>query len=164
MSHFLDRVQYLFNLAQDGPSRHYAAATGATEKEIFEVEQILGYPFPPSYRLFLNAFNGATLYAIDCLDGFQLLGLEDIRMCVDRVAKAYAEDWTPSRFLFCKIVGEGNYLAFDAAQPLSNGEYPVLDAFHEFLPCQWPIISSDFISWINRLIDSEGTKFWLSMP
>lgn len=142
-------------------AHRFSSQKGATEEEIRRTEIALGVKLPRNYKQFLLKYNGAELYNYDDLDGFLLLGTEELAKYQEELRELYEDDWIDSIVVFCEVLGEGNYLAFDTARMSANEESPVLDGFHELPPKEWLPISDDFADWLSRLIESNGGKYWL---
>jgi len=132
----------------------------ATISEIKHIEKELGIKLPTSYVEFLQKFNGARMYDYDGLDGFELLGTNDLVDINSFLASDYNEDWVDSILIFAKCIGEGNYLGFDSS--VGKSEYCILDCFHEEIPINWEIISESFDQFLEKLIENEGKKYWLT--
>ncbi len=128
--------------------------------DIMNVEKELGIKLPDSYKEFLKNYNGARLFDYDGLDGFIILGTKDI-LKVNNFAKAtFDEDWLESIIIFAKYIGESNYLGFDSSKIQS--ECAVIDCFFEELPENWIQIAINFDNFLERIVEHQGKKFWLS--
>lgn len=131
--------------------------TPANNSEISKVEQELGKLLPQTYRDFLLKYNGARIFDYEGLDGFVFLGTEDIVKTNKFVADTFEEDWLDNLIIFAKYIGEGNFLAFDS----DTEEYKVVDCFVEELPQNWNEIACNFDAFLEKILNSQGSKYWL---
>jgi len=132
----------------------------ASFDDIANVERELGVKLPHSYKEFLINYNGARIFDYDGLDGFIILGTKDI-IKANRFAKAtFDEDWIESIIIFAKYIGESNYLGFNASE--DDSEYTVIDCFFEELPEDWSEIAINFDGFLEKIVEQQGKKFWLS--
>lgn len=127
----------------------------STEK-VEDIEKLIGREFPTDYRRFLNKYNGARLYDYDGIDGFVILGCEEIVKANNFAKATFEEDWPSHLLVFAKYIGESNYLAFNMLQ-----ENSVVDCYFEEIPRNWSVIANSFDDFLDRLIGSEGNKYWL---
>jgi len=124
--------------------------------ELVEAKLMNSIKLPESYESFLQTYNGGKLYNYENLDGYKLLSIDEIKRITNDVATAYEDDWLENILIFAEIIGEGNYLAFDFSRNCA-----ILDCYHEEIPKNWSTICKDFDTWLNKLIESNGEKFWL---
>ena len=128
--------------------------------DIMNAERELGVKLPDSYKEFLMSYNGARIFDYDGLDGFIILGIKDI-LKANKFAKAtFEEDWLESIIIFAKYIGESNYLGFDGSK--DESEYAVIDCFFEELPEDWTQIAANFDDFLEKIVEQQGKKFWLS--
>jgi len=132
----------------------------ATIEAINKTESLLGIRLPSSYKEFLLKYNGGRVFDYDGLDGFIIYGTDNITKAYKQIALSYQEDWIDTILVFAECIGEGNYLAFDCRFE-TDYEFPVLDGFHEKLPCMWSQISPSFDTWLKQIVQCSGKKFWL---
>jgi len=131
--------------------------TSADYDQISCIERLLGKNLPKEYKDFLVLYDGARLYDYDGLDGFQLLGCNEIVKANSFAKATFEEEWKDNLMIFAKYIGESNYLAFDT----SNENKNVIDCYFEELPVDWSIIAKNFNEFIALLIESDGNKYWL---
>ena len=129
----------------------------ATSEQIDYVEQIAGKKLPIEYKQFLIKFNGGRLYDYEGLDGFQFLSCEEIVKANNFAKATFEEDWRDNLLVFAKYIGESNYLAFDT----SSDKNCIIDCYFEELPDEWSIIANNLNEFLQLLIESDGTKYWL---
>jgi SMI1 / KNR4 family (SUKH-1) len=130
----------------------------ATDAEVEKTEQLLNLPLPNDYIDFLKFSNGCTLYKLEDIGGYDFLGTKDIFKETESNKEIYEEEWDDRIIIFCEIIGEGNYLGF---RILENGQYEILDCFHELLPSEWSVTPYLLDEFMEKLIDNDGDKFWL---
>ncbi len=114
------------------------------------------YHIPDEYLNFLRFANGMTLFNLDDIDGYKFFSVEEIIKENKLLADSEEERWTGERIVFCGILGEGNYIAFDLKTKL------LLDGFHEIYSDEWETIPLSFGEFLKKLIELKGEKFWLT--
>jgi hypothetical protein len=145
------------DVAGDNIKVSFLLNPSAELNDIIKVENELGVPLPNSYKNFLRLYNGAKIFDYEGLDGFIILGTNDLMEANKLVAETFEDDWVDYLIMFAKYIGEGNYLAFD----VRNGEYNIVDCFTEELPKEWNQIDVNFDSFLENIIKNEGNKYWL---
>jgi hypothetical protein len=126
----------------------------ATEEQIAKVKSILN--LPDDYVDLLRFANGIELFNLDDIDGFLFLSTDQIVNENKVLAELEEESWTGEIVVFCLILGEGNYIAFD----LKNNV--LLDGFHEVDSREWAPIKLTLNDFMKKLIDLKGNKFYLT--
>lgn len=126
-------------------------------EEIERIECSTGIKLPVDYKQFLKKYNGARIYDYEGIDGFAILGCDEIEKANNFARATYEEDWPTHLLVFAKYIGESNYLAFNTL----NQENSIVDCFFEEMPDNWDIIAKDFDNFLDRLIDSNGRKYWI---
>ncbi|MPQ34296.1 hypothetical protein E4V42_23205 [Clostridium estertheticum] len=132
---------------------------GVTNGEIEKVEKQLKKVFPNSFKNFLKYSNGCKLFNYEELDGFKVLEVNEIIKANNYLKNTLEEDWDEDLLVFCKYIGEDNYISFKYNH--NTNDYNVVDCFTEELPEYWNKIAKDFDEFMSKLIDSEGRKYWL---
>ena len=135
----------------------FALKDPADINELIRMEQRIGKPLPRTYKEFLLNWNGARLFDYEGIDGFEILGTEDILDANRFIAEVFEDDWVDYLLVFAKYIGEGNFLAFNT----SAVEYAVVDCFVDELPLNWKQIAGNFDDFLSRIIESQGRKYWL---
>jgi hypothetical protein len=137
----------------------FSVEPGASREEISDVEKKLNVRLPKTYCEFLSNYNGAKLFDYEGLDGFQILGTNDLVNVNNFARNTFEEDWDNDIVIFAKYTGESNYLGFKINDEVV--EYSVIDCYFEELPNEWKTIDTSFSSFISNLLDKNGTKYWL---
>jgi len=131
----------------------------ATELEIENLSRTFDFRLPAEYLDFLLCYNGLELYKYEDVGGFEFFDASNLIEQNDSIRGDYDPvDWDSSIILFCRIIGEGNYLGFRIK---NENQYEVVDCFHESLPLEWVAIVTSFDYFLNRLIETGDEKFWL---
>lgn len=129
----------------------------ADENQIEVLNDSIETRLPTQLREFLTQYNGARLYDYEGIDGFQLLSCDEVISANNLAKSTFEEDWNNNLLIFAKHIGENNYLAFDT----SNKEEKVIDCYFEEMPSDWNTIACDLDEFLQLLIQSEGSKYWL---
>lgn len=129
----------------------------ASFDQVDYLEQLIKKSLPVEYKEFLTTFNGARLYDYEGIDGFQFLSCEEIIKANNFAIATFEEDWCDDLLIFAKYIGESNYLACDT----SSNDQAVIDCYFEEMPNDWSIIAKNFNEFLQLLIESEGSKYWL---
>ena len=132
----------------------------ATANAIGEVEERLQITFPESVRKFYMAFNGGffadTNWSMEDLkDNRQFETIQwnsNHIMSVEDIKSGFG-----NRYPDCIPVVHTHTQEFlSIINPLTNGESPVYDAFHECPPQEWGILYNNFEELLNDYINKEG--------
>jgi len=152
----------------------------ATDLQIRQCASALGVALPPSYRSFLLSSDGASLFRkewrdasgrLQAAEGFRILGTSELAVHNQEYRRARtditADEWN-DLVLFCHIPGTGgDYCGLDPQHPTADGEYAVVDCFHEFWPGCWKraVLGDSFGAWLQRAFDAalrgEEPHYWL---
>jgi SMI1 / KNR4 family (SUKH-1) len=136
-----------------------ALSDGATEAEISELENCIGYKLPLSYRLFLTASNGWDY--VDAL--ISLMSCDKIKTSYENESfkdwcsemKKYDSDF-PKKFLVIGSadMGDANYLLL-----LPEEKEGFLESPQEDYPIMYISSSTDYVykNFYNFLLESEKT-------
>jgi len=140
---FLFNVKFEFN-------------TPASIKDVDLFVEKTGWCLPNDYKEFLLKHNGALLFSdAEYGGGFELLSLEEIH-------REYLEflDYIPKNW-FPISVDNGDYIIIDSSQ-VEKGQKNYLIRYQGGEPVEYAIkLNTDFATWIDRLIVSQGSEFWL---
>lgn len=129
----------------------------ATKEDILRVPYSYEFKLPYSYKEFLLKYNGGRIYDYENLNGFKLLGTENIININNELLYRDLKDI----FVFCELIGESKYLGFDLSFNI-YGEYRVvLVSINERLPVSCLLIAENFNKWLELLALHGGSKFWL---
>ncbi len=115
---------------------------------------------PETYLDFLKITNGCILfnYLGHEIDGFHFLNIEEIVQETIILKEIYNDFWQENIIIFANILGVGDHLGFKV---LENGQYQILDCFHEEIPTNWKVIGTSFDKFLEKLLDTNGEKYWL---
>lgn len=133
-------------------------AEPALDSEIDQFEKNLGFKLPLSFKDFLRKSNGATLFRDKKYGqwGCKIYGLSNIIKINQevRIWRNLPESW----LVFATWIGDQDMLIFDLNK-INEGGYIIYgdecDSVDEF-----EYINGNFEKWIDRLIVSQGSKYW----
>ncbi|GHT79321.1 hypothetical protein AGMMS50262_22850 [Bacteroidia bacterium] len=131
----------------------------ASDEDIIKCDTYFNRKIPEEYKYLLKHYNGCILFEYDGIAGFQFLSTFDIvqeNVLVNDIFND--EDWYDNVILFCKILGNGEYLGFRLQK---NSKYEIVHCFLDMLPEEWPIIGNSFDILIETLIKEKGKEYWL---
>lgn len=140
---------------------YFVLNSGANETEMSECLAYTQNTLPADYQLFLREFNGAVFYQYEDLGGFEFLSCAGLITETKVQKETYEEYWDDRILPFCLCLGDGDYLGFKIS---TEGEYQILDCYHDDHPTNWKVISYSLDGFINELIKQKGRKFWLFQP
>jgi hypothetical protein len=133
----------------------------ASDKEIqqFEVENDI--KLPKNFIEFLKISNGATIFKdIKCGQwGCNILGLHELISLTCEVKKRgynLSDKW----LVFATWLGDGDMLVFDLEKYNTGERNYIIDGDQGYQADDWEYINGDFSKWIDRLIVSQGAKYW----
>lgn len=130
---------------------------GANVNEIESLSRNYLSKLPNDYIEFLKNWNGCTLFDLLQSAGFTFFGTNQIEQETEGFKEVYENEWDESIVLFCSVMGSGDFLGFR----LLSDSYEIIDCYHEDNPKDWAVISTSFSDFMNKLIDSKGSSFWL---
>jgi hypothetical protein len=70
----------------------------------------------------------------------------------------YEEVWDNRLTVFCRVLGDGDFLSFRMAV---DNSYEILDCYHDEEPQDWRVISNSFNDFAESLLNEKGKRFWL---
>lgn len=133
----------------------------ATDKEIAEFETVLHQQLPAEFKEFLKISNGATFFKD--LDygqwGFHILSLAELSEIQSKVT-TWGYDLKPEWLPFVTCLGDCDILLFDLNRYEQNNTNYILYGDQEERVENWAYIKGGFQKWIDRLIVSQGSKYW----
>ena len=112
---------------------------------------------PNDYIEFLKSWNGCTLFDLLESAGFTFFATNHIEPETEGFKEVYENEWDESIVLFCSVMCSGDFLGFR----LLSDSYEIIDCYHEDNPKDWAVISTSFSDFMNKIIDSKGSSFWL---
>ena len=102
-------------------------------------------------------YNGGILFQIKDFIGYELFGTQQL-INVNKLQKSsFAEDWNDQIILFCRVLGDEEYLGFKITD---NHDYEIVHCFMDDWPEKWKVINYKFNDFISKLIDERGREFW----
>jgi hypothetical protein len=126
----------------------------ASNDEIAKCDLHFNRKLSGEYKFFLHNFNGGILFKINDYAGFKFLSIDELIKHNEFQKENFGEDWDPEIILFCECLGDAEYLGFK----LNKIVYCVMD----MLPQEWEIIENSFDTFISKLIEENGRKYWLA--
>lgn len=133
----------------------------ATDIEITEFEKKNSIQLPESYKEFLKISNGAILFKDMQYGqwGCKILGLEDLINVTKQVAE-WGYELKPSWLVYATWLGDIDLLIFDLDKYVENERSYIIDGEQGERVNDWCNIKGDFSNWLDRLIVSQGAKYW----
>lgn len=127
--------------------------------------EIYSVPLPEDYRQFLTFISDGCLLYYDTMYGqwgYKIYSLLDLPMKQDVWKELFGHNWRDSFIIFGELIGEGNALIFDTAQPTKDAIGCQVMESNPIDPIQeWPTISRSFHIWLDHLITAQGDKYWM---
>ncbi len=133
----------------------------ATQKIIEDFMHINKITLPSSYIDFLKIANGATLFKDTQYGqwGCKILGLEEL-ITTNELIKSYGVEIQDSWLIFATWYGDGDILVFDLEKYANKESNYILDGDQGYSSDNWNYIHGGFDKWLDRLIVSQGAKYW----
>lgn len=91
--------------------------------------------------------------------GCKILGLEDLINVTKEVVE-WGYELKPSWLVFATWLGDVDLLIFDLDKYIINERNYIIDGEQGERVNDWCNIKGDFSDWLDRLIVSQGTKYW----
>jgi hypothetical protein len=124
----------------------------ATEAQILATETAIGFPLPPSLRSFYEKSNGAQLGTVEILSVEKLAEhtLESRRQGPETYNESFDD-----LIDIVDLLGEDNRYLLDRSKRRADGEYPLINAWHETGPHEWRtnLEGDSFGSWLRSFVD-----------
>ncbi len=131
----------------------------ASSVEIENVNSYFKNRLPQDYLSFLLYTNGCTLFEYKDLGGFEFLNSANLISENEFIKNQFDENvWDENIIMFCSCIGDGDYIGFKI---LDNDRYVIIDCFRECSPSEWETIGNSLDDFIEKILDSNGEKFWL---
>jgi hypothetical protein len=158
-----DKLSSLFRQSIDfidyeGLKVTFEKNSSATSQDIASMSADTKIKLPKDYLDFLQLFDGCVLFKFQDLGGFEFLGTKDISKETELQRQTYEEDWDDSLTVFCRLICDGDFISF---RNKSDGSYDILDCYHDDIPANWATITNSFDTFLERLIDEKGKRYWL---
>lgn len=129
----------------------------ASVENIIKCDAYCKQRLPEEYKYFLKYYDGGTLFKCD-VAGFEFLSTQEI-IDVNELQKGFfGEDWDNNVFLFCNLLGTGEYLGF---RLYKNSNYEIIHCIMLDLPEEWKVIGNSFNTLIETIIREKGKEYWL---
>ncbi len=130
----------------------------ATDTEISQFENDNKIILPEDYKKFLKISNGTTLF-MDTW-GYQIYGLSEI---MEETEKAKWPDFKDTWLVFGRHQSDGDLYIFDLEKVKNNEKVYLLYGMECDHPSDYFYLGS-FGTWLDRLIVSQGSQYWLWFP
>lgn len=133
----------------------------ATDEDLEQFEKSTGIALPDDYKAFLKISNGATLFKdVEYGQwGCQILALDQLIVATQDL-RNYGQDLTEASIVFATWLGDGDTLLFDLRKYQNEGKNYIIDGDAGYNFEEWEYIKGNFGKWIDRLIVSQGAKYW----
>lgn len=130
-------------------------------EEIDKFEKTNNITLPDSYKEFLQITNGATLFKDMKYGqwGCNILSIDELYKKTNYlrdVGFLIKDCW----LIFAEWLGDGDILLFDLDKIKKLSKDYILDGDEGYNSIKWEYIKGDFEDWIDRLIVSQGSKYW----
>lgn len=159
----IDKLNFLFDqqdkfLDYEGLVVEFKRKESASTEQLDIIKFRSNLSLPPEYLDFLKYTDGCSLYKYEDLGGFQFLGTKEINHQNELQKDTYENDWDDNLTVFCNVICDGDFISF---RKNPNGIYDILDCYHDDSPSNWKIIDNSFISFMEKLIEAKGERYWL---
>ncbi|WBL23858.1 SMI1/KNR4 family protein [Zunongwangia sp. HRR-M8] len=159
----IDKLNFLFEqkdrfLDYDGLVVQFKKKEGALTKHLDMIKSKSNLSLPPEYLNFLKYTDGCSLYKYEDIGGFEFLGTRELNQQNELQKDTYEEDWDDNLTVFCNVIGDGDFISF---RKNPNFIYDILDCYHDDSPHNWKIIDNSFESFMEKLIEAKGERYWL---
>ena len=133
----------------------------ANDIQINDYETSRSVSLPYSFKEFLKISNGAVLFKDTIYGqwGCKILGVDELNNMAVQV-KSWGYELKPEWIVFATWLGDCDMLVFDLSKCNSKNNDYILDGEQGEKVDDWDIIKGDFAKWIDRLIVSQGAKYW----
>jgi hypothetical protein len=128
---------------------------GALPENIKKCQAYFEQKIPIDYEHFWETYNGGVLFKFEDLAGFELFSDSELIKANSFERNNLGEEWDNSIILFARCLGDAEYLGF--RYPKQEIVFCIMDE----LPSTWHTIDNSFDSFLTKLIESKGEKYWL---
>ena len=142
----------------EGLKSHIVVRSGASEEEINKCNSYFENKLPEDYLSFLKRYNGGFFFKVNDIGGFQFWGCDELIYQNTFHKENLGNDWDKRIILICACLGDGDYVGIKIHK---DNSYEILDCFGEEIPINWKHIGDSFCSFLEKIIDQRGKKFWL---
>lgn len=114
---------------------------------------------PNTFREFLKISNGATLFKDIKYGqwGCNILSLDEL-ISVTNTVRSWGYELRAEWLVFATWLGDCDVIAFDLSK--TKDEDYVIDGEQGIPTKNWVTIKGGFSKWLDRLIVSQGAKYW----
>jgi len=132
----------------------------ATDEDILNLEN-KGITLPDSYKDFLKISNGASLFKDKKYGqwGCKIYGTNEL-VEINKKIRLWREKFLDLWLVFATWIGDEDVLIFDMDKYNSGVKKYILDGDECDSEDEFCYINGDFEKWIDRLIVSQGSKYW----
>jgi len=132
-----------------------------SEKEIDKFEKDNNIILPEGYKEFLQISNGAVLFKDIKYGqwGCKILSIYEIIPKTSEM-KNYGLDFSDSWIVFAEWLGDSDLLLFDLEKYYKENSSYIIDGQEMEKIENWKNIKGNFENWLERLIVSQGAKYW----
>lgn len=133
----------------------------ATDAEIHNFEEVNKIILPNHFKSFLKISNGAMLYKDIQYGqwGCNILGLDELINMSTQI-ESWGYEIKPGWLVFASWLGDCDILIFDLNKYNSGDNNYILDGEQGESVDNWITVKGDFAKWLDRLIVSQGAKYW----
>ncbi len=117
-----------------------------------------GLLIPNEFRRLLEISNGFELYNYEGLDGYRFYGTNELQKINKLIGDSYDGEWDNGLLICAECIGDGTYLG---VKGINDDEACIVDCFLETDPSDWKVVAQNISTFISRLIEVNGRKFWL---
>lgn len=132
----------------------------ASELDIMLYEKNSGIILPQSYKEFLKLSNGAILFKDKKYGqwGCKVYGASELTVINEQIRtwRQIPDSW----LVFATWIGDGDMLMFDINKYKAGEKNYIIDGDECDSENDFCYIKGDFEKWIDRLIVSQGSKYW----
>jgi hypothetical protein len=134
--------------------------SGIAEADFSNLKSELNYELPREYIDFINVTNGAIMFKDSLFGqwGYEFLQVQDI-LHVTKNVRELGYLFPETCVVVAKSFGDGDMLLLDLKRS-SSGEAYIIDGEQGYQYEDWGVINCTFDKFIDRLIVSQGAKFW----
>ncbi|MDR0292925.1 MAG: SMI1/KNR4 family protein [Oscillospiraceae bacterium] len=127
--------------------------------QLFEADNNIA--LPSTYKDFLKISNGAVLFKDIKYGqwGCKIFGLDEL-IYTSKQANIWGYALKSEWLVFAQWLGDCDILVFDLNRSASGEKNYILDGEEGESVNNWQFINGSFEKWIDRLIVSQGAKYW----
>jgi len=133
----------------------------ATDLAVQSFETKNNIILPDGYKNFLKITNGAVIFKDIQYGqwGCRILGLDEL-IDISNQVDSWGYELKPGWLVFATWLGDCDILVFDINKSKAGINNYIIDGEQGERVDDWVNIKGDFAKWIDRLIVSQGAKYW----